>query len=227
MVFQGGPQEMNILKIFAVALAFFFVPASAQADYAVWTDVQTGTTVSYPDTWKPLNNQQPNDLLTLSLPSGGDDAVCRIRADEDRRFMIYPNRFRGDLQRMEFSDNYWDQYTASYDQVNVLRRSDGAGLGQGFASLVLISYTTAPDEPHAVRAGIMAVANYFDKTYVAECSASAAAYSKWHPSFLSFFKTVVFKKAYHELKVGNHWNFLKDWGTIDVVFPNAVSRSVY
>jgi hypothetical protein len=219
---------MRLLKIsLLTATAFMAFVVPAKADYAVWTDVHTGTTVSYPDTWKPINNQQPNDFLTLSLPSGEDNAVCRIRADEDKRFMIYPNRLRGDVQQVEFSNNFWDQYTASYDQVNVLRQADGAGLGQGFASIALISYTTPPDEPYAVRAGIMEVANYFDKTYVAECSVAANSYSRWHQSFLSFFKTVTFKKSYHELKVGNHWNFLKDWGTIEVIFPNAVSRSVY
>ena len=74
---------MRLLKIsLLTATAFMAFVVPAKADYAVWTDVHTGTTVSYPDTWKPINNQQPNDFLTLSLPSGEDNAVCRIRADE-------------------------------------------------------------------------------------------------------------------------------------------------
>jgi hypothetical protein len=77
------------------------------------------------------------------------------------------------------------------------------------------------------RGGLMAVTHYYDKTYVAECSSSMTSYATYHTAFLSFFKSISFKKAYHELATGDYRNFLNEWGIIDVPFPNAVSRTTY
>lgn len=219
---------MNIKNLgLMVAVGLVALTSGAHADYAVWTDAKTGATVSFPDTWKQLNNQQPDDLITLSVPSGEDMAVCRLRASEDRRFIIYPTRLHPDVRNVNFTDEFWDSYTASYDNVHVVRSEHNAGLGRGFASMTLISYVTPPDEPRSEKAGIMAVTNYYDKVYVAECSSRMANYPEYHAAFLAFFKSINFKKSYHELSVGDYRNFLKDWGTINVPFPNTVSRSVY
>lgn len=203
------------------------ISGTARADYVVWMDAKTRATVSYPDSWKQMNNQQPDDLITLSVPSGEDEAVCRLRANEDRRFLIYPVRFGDEVRDINFTDEFWTNYTSSYDQVNIIRKENNAGLGRGFASMTLISYVSPPDEPMKERGGIMAVTNYHDKVYVAECSSSIVSYKKYHAAFLAFFKSINFKKSYHELAVGDYRNFLSEWGTIDVPFPNAVSRSVY
>jgi hypothetical protein len=210
-----------------IAAGLVALSAPAKADYAVWTDAPTGATVSFPDTWKQINNQQPDDVITLSLPSGADKATCRLRIDDERRFLIYPSRYEPDVRDVNFTDEFWDNYTASYDQVHIVRSENNAGLGRGFASMTLISYVTPPDEPRTERGGIMAVTNYYDKMYVAECSSSLSSYGQYHQAFLAFFKSINFKKAYHESTVGNYRNFLSGWGTINVPFPNAVSRSVY
>lgn len=213
----------------AVAFAAFTVPA--KADYNVWTDAQTGATVTFPDTWKQVTNATPVDLITLSVPSGDDDATCRLRAEEDKRFLIYPNKFRSDIRDIYFSNDFWAKYATNYDNVNILKQQDNAGLGQGFASMTLASYTTPPSEIDAgdgrERGGIMAVTNYYDKVYIAECSSSMVGYSKYHIPFLSFFKSISFKKSYHELAVGEYRNFLSEWGIISVPFPNTVSRTSY
>ncbi len=219
---------MNMIKTgLMIAIATVALAAPAKADYVVWTDVHTGAYVSYPDTWKAINNQQPDDIITLSLPSGEDNAVCRLRANEDRRFMIYPNRFRKDIRDINFTNDFWADYTASYDNVNVIRQQNAAGLGQGFASMTLISFVTPPDEPFANKAGLMLVTNYGDKVYVAECTSNAMNYRKYHTLFLTFFKTIDFKPAYSVTTVGDYRNFLKDWGTINAPLPNTVSRTVY
>jgi hypothetical protein len=171
------------------------------------------------------------DVITLSVPSGDDNAICRLRAEEDKRFMIYPNKYRADIRDLYFSKDFWVKYTANYDNVNIIREQDNAGLGQGFASMTLASYTTPPTEPAGTdiedRGGIMAVTHYYDKVYVAECSSSMVGYSKYHTDFMGFLKSIGFKKSYHELAVGDYRNFLNEWGTISVPFPNAVSRSTY
>lgn len=213
----------------AVALTAFAVPA--KADYNVWTDAKTGATLTFPDTWKQINNELPIDLITLSVPSGDDNAMCRLRAEEDKRFLVYPNRNRQDIRDLYFSKDFWDKYTAAYDNVNVIREEDNAGLGQGFASMTLVSYTTPPNTPDASdiqdRGGVMLVSHYHDKVYVAECSSYLPNYGAYHVAFMQFFKSISFKKSYHELAVGDYRNFLAEWGIIDVPFPNAVSRSTY
>ncbi len=218
-----------------LTVAVLACSGAAKADYNVWTDAKTGATVTFPDTWKQVTNEWPVDVITLSVPSGDDKAMCRLRAEEDKRFVIYPNRYRKDIRDLYFSKEFWDKYTAAYDNVNVIRHQDNAGLGQGFSSMTLVSYTTPPTTSFDVtkqnnvqdRAGVMAVTNYGDKVYVAECSAYFPSYNNYHTLFMGFFKSISFKKAYHELAVGDYRNFLNEWGTIDVQFPNAVSRSVY
>ena len=115
--------------------------------------------------------------------------------------------------------------------MNVIRYADNAGLGQGFSSMILASYLTAPNNPDGSdmqdRGGVMAVTNYGSQVYVAECSSYLPSYSKYHVQFMDFFKSISFKKYYHEQVIGDYRNFLNDMGTIDVPFPNAVSRSIY
>lgn len=223
---------MKILRLSAFAiLALTLFAGAAKADYAVWTDAKTGLTVSFPDTWAQINNQIPIDVITLSVPSGEAAATCKVSAQEDRRFLIYPNKYRADIRDKNFAINFWEKYAARYSSVNLIRYSDNAGLGQGFSSMALVSFLVPPDNPETSdyqdRGGIMAVTNYGDKVYVAECSSALPNYSLYHVQFMDFFKSISFKKYYHELVVGDYRNFLNTMGTIDVPFPNAVSRSTY
>ena len=73
--------------------------------------------------------------------------------NEDRRFVIYPNRYRDEVRDTNFTNDFWTDYTASYDNVNVIRQQNEAGLGQGYASMTLISFVTPPDEPMPIRQG--------------------------------------------------------------------------
>ncbi len=213
----------------AVALAAFISPA--KADYGVWTDAKTGLTLTFPDTWKQINNVLPVDVITFSVPSGDGAATCKVRAEEDKRFLVYPNKYRQDIRDIEFSNKFWEKYASNYNSVNVFRYADNAGLGQGFSSMILASFLTPPNTADGSdvqdRGGVMAVTNYGDKVYVAECSSYLPVYSAYHVQFMDFFKSISFKKFYHESVVGNYRNFLNDMGTIDVPFPNAVSRSTY
>lgn len=223
---------MKITKFGLIAISTIVAfTGTAKADYNVWTDAKTRATLTFPDTWKQVNNELPIDLITLSLPSGDDAATCRVRVEEDRRFMIYPNRYRKDIRDQFFTTNFWAKTLTAYNNVNLIKYEDNAGLGQGFASMALVSYLTPPNKADGSdvtdRGGIMAVTSYGDKVYLAECSSYLPSYSKYHVQFMDFFKSITFKKAYHELAVGDYRNFLNDWGTVNVPFPNAVSRSTY
>jgi len=201
----------SYIKILAVLLAFSTLATEARADYFVWADEDTGLTATFPDTWRVVANQQPDDILTVALPSGEDKAVCFIRADIDKRFLIYPQHLRKDVQKVAYSKDFWKEYNATYQNVQILGYGDETGLGKGYASTEMIAYSTPPDEPFENRAAILSVSNYYDKTYIAGCSSKQDSYKKYATAFLSFMKTVDQKKAYHELTIGNHpRNFLAD-----------------
>ena len=211
----------------ALSVLVPFMPHAAHADYFVWADEKTGLTASFPDTWKIIANTQPDDVLHVALPSGADRAECFIRVDADKRFVIYPNRYRKDVQKVAYSRDFWKEYNATYQNVKELGFGDETGLGKGFASTEMITYTTPPDEPFENRAAILSVTNYFDKTYIAGCSSTQASYSKYATSFLSFMKTIDQQKAYHELTIGNHpRNFINE-GTLEFKSPNGVSTERY
>lgn len=214
--------------LFTLAVFSILVMAGpARADYFVWADPESGISLSYPDTWKRLNNQQPDDVFTVGVPSGEDQASCRIRSDKDGRFKIYPSQFYDEIQAVAYSKSYWDEYNALYDNVTVHTFREVAGLGKGFGSMEVISYDTAPGTPHQRRTGILFVSFYDNHAYVAECSSRADAYAKYHAGFLGFVKSVDFEKTVHELTIGNYRDFLKDWGELEVVLPNAISVTVF
>ena len=220
---------MMVMNRFMVltAACFFALCGVAKADYFVWADEKTGLTASFPDSWKIIANQQPDDILTVALPSGEDNAKCVIRADLDKRFLIYPQHLRDEVQMVEFSKDFWKDYNATYQNVQVLGYGDQTGLGKGYASTEMIAYTTPPDEPFENRAAIISVSNYYDKTYIAGCSSKQDAYSKYATKFLSFMKTIDMKKAYHELTIGNHPRNFINGGTLEFKDKNGVSTGRY
>ncbi len=213
--------------LFLTVLSLLTFTKIAHADYFVWADEKTGLSASFPDSWKIISNKQPDDVLSVALPSGDDNARCFIRADLDKRFIIYPQHLRDEVQRVAFSKDYWKDYNATYNNVQILGYGDETGLGKGYASTQMITYTTPPDEPFENRAAIMSVSNYYDKTYVAQCSAKQDSYQKYATAFLSFMKTIDMKKAYHELTIGNHPRNFINGGTLEFKDKNGVSTGRY
>lgn len=215
---------LRFIPALAILLA---TTVPAKADYFVWADQKSGVKLSYPDTWKPLNNQQPDDVFTVGVMSGPDRAQCRIRVNKDERYKIFPSQYNGDIQKISYSQPFWTEYNANYDNVTIHTFREVTGLGKGFGSMELISYANAPDEAPDYRTGVLFVSFYDDRAYIAECSSASQSYSKYHDEFLDFIKSVDFDKTVHELTIGNYRNFLKDWGEIQVALPNAVSVTVY
>ncbi len=217
----------SILAVVLACAAVFSAPA--KADYVVWQDEETGLSFSYPDTWQTINNQQPNDLVTFAMPSHGDEAQCRIRKDDDHRFLIYPSQYQGDIQKINFAGHeFWDGYLSLYEQPQIHSINDGAGLGRSYASVAVVSYVNAPDEPYAFKQSVLAVSPYYDHVFMVECSAMASNYRAYHDLFLSFMKSVDFKKEFHELTIGNYpHDFINPRSSIEVPLKNAVSTTTY
>ena len=183
----------------------------ARADVFVWQDPETGLFVSFPDTWKVLNNQQPDTVFTIRAPGELDEAVCRIRVRQDRRYLIYPPRYARSAQRQAYSQDFWDAYlTGEYNRYTVKEMNELAGLGRGFASMALASFTQQEANIEVDKGGLMFAALYHDKAYIVECSAYIAAYDKWNDEFQAVIDSIDFKKEIFEIPTGNYRDFLNE-----------------
>ena len=202
---------MRLIRFTALALLLSFAaPQAAKADYFVWNDAKTGLQITYPDTWRQVSSADPNDVITIMAPSGRAHASCRVRADVERRFMVYPPRYDWAVQETNFSYDFWDKYLAEYNNHQIEAMMDGAGHGRGFASYTIATYESQVQGPDMSRRALMFATNYNDTLYVTECSSHADAFAQWKPLFLSVAKSVDFRKAHHELSVGHYRNFLGD-----------------
>jgi hypothetical protein len=183
---------------------------TAKADVYVWGDDKTGVTLSFPDTWKIVSSAAPNDLVTFMAPSGRAHASCRMRADEEGRYLIYPPGLSWAVQKQYVSVNFWNKYIAEFDDPQLLAVGDGAGLGRGWASFAVVKYKDAVEGPYMNRVGMMFASVYNDHLYVLECSSHEDAFAQWQNMFRSVAHTVDFRKEPHELYTGNYRNFLTD-----------------
>ncbi|MBU0801057.1 MAG: hypothetical protein KKA05_08635, partial [Alphaproteobacteria bacterium] len=190
---------MRFVRLSALALILTFTaPQAAKADYFVWNDPQTGVQITYPDTWKVVHSQDTNDVVTIMPPSGRANAQCRVRANDERRFLIYPPRYDAAIQKITFSRDFWDKYLHEYNNHNIEALYDGAGHGRGFASYTIATYDSQIPGPDMARRALMFVSHYNDTVYVTECSSHADAFEQWKQIFLSVAGSVEFRKAHHE-----------------------------
>jgi len=198
---------MRILTFFLVLL-FLFPVAAAKADVYVWKDPESGMTMSYPDTWQKVSNQDPDTVITVLAPTASDEAMCKVRVSPDARYVIFPPRYSSAVQKVAYSSDFWKEYLyGQYTDVMIHQVKDQAGLGRGFASYMLSTYTTQGEDA-ALKTSIGFATLYYDNAYVLECSALAGAFENWLGMFQSIAKSVDFEKAHHELVIGNFEDFL-------------------
>lgn len=214
----------HLLLISVVAIGGF--TAQARADYFVWKDDKMGLSVSYPDTWGMASTKQPDDIFAVVPPTQSDDAVCRIRVREDKRFMIYPPNMAKDVQEVAVSQDFWDSYLNGFDNYELYGYTDGAGLGRGHGSFAVTGYDGNGYGEIGPRRGIAVASIYFGKIYIADCSAKAQAFAKWQPQFLSMIGSIDFAKAHHELWTGEYRNFFADPG-LQFKWPGSPAYSRY
>lgn len=203
---------MTVRFVFATIVSFIILamPAPAQADYVLLQDPDTGLSFSYPDTWKIVNNRQPDDIITIMAPSGRAHAACRVRANVDRRYMVYPPRFSGDVQQVAYSEEFWHRYLAEYNNPTIYNLRDESGLGRGYSGFAEAGYWSAVPGPLMPRRAVMFASLYNGVAYVTECSAHADAFAEWYPQFMGIVKSVDFPKQLHEVPHGDYRNFMRD-----------------
>lgn len=213
----------SLLKSVLVGAAFCSMAvSSANAEVFFIEDQGDRFTVSFPDTWQPVNNQKPDDKYTIAAPGKYDFATCRVRVREDRRFVIFPGKFDSDIQKVAYSREFWNDYLGEYDDIEVDVFKDEAGLGFGHASMVEASYDTA--EGALVRKrGLMFASLYHDQLYVVDCSAEESVYQKWRQAFFGIVKSIDFKKVTHEHSNGHYRNFGGD-ADVEVNGPKEMDK---
>lgn len=196
--------------ILIAALSVGAFATQARADYFVWQDEKTGLSMSYPDTWGKISTRQPDDIFAIVAPKPEDDATCRIRVRDDRRFVIYPPNMDKDVQKIAVSKDFWDSYLNEYKNVDLYGYTDDAALGKGFGSFAVTGYDGSVIGPETKHRGIIVAALYAGKMYIVDCSAKASEFAKWQPQFMSIIGSVDFKKAHNELWTGNYRDFFTD-----------------
>lgn len=182
---------------------------AAQANSFYWQDAQTKVSVAYPDTWRMIHNQKPDDVLTIVAPSDGAFPMCRIRVNEDRRSVIFPVRYSQNVQRLNYSEDFWQDYIGEFRAAKLDDYQDNAAFGRGAGSYAYISYISDA-LPRMKRRAIAFVSLYRDKAYVIECSAEASVYEKWDPLFRQIADQVDFRKEIYELPGGHYRYFTAD-----------------
>lgn len=160
------------------------------ADYFVWQDPKSGTRLTYPDTWRTINNQKPDDLVTLLGPSSTERPICRLRARHDGRFTGYPTHFSSDIQHLAYSTEFWNDYTGEYNDITIHDIKDDSGIGKAFASLAVFGFTDAVAKTGQLRSAQVFAGVYFDTAYIFDCSSAAHAFQSWQPEFMSIAKSV-------------------------------------
>lgn len=207
---DGVPMRSRLLTFIAMVFGMICTALPARADYFVWQDPATGLSLSWPDTWKMVSNADPDDIVTIMAPSGRAHAACRVRARHDGRYAIYPGKYSWAVQREAYSRDFWDRYLAEYTDHKVFQSYDGAGLGRGFAGYALGGYESAVQGPEMARRALMFASLYNNTAYILECSSHEDAFDDWKQMFLSIAGSVDFRKARHELRSGNYFNFMAD-----------------
>ena len=185
----------SVLTAIAV-LGLFVSPAligQAKAEVFFWQDPVSKVSLTFPDTWRVIHNQKPDDVLTIVAPSDGAFPMCRLRVREDLRHRIYPARYADELQRVYYGSDFWDKYAAEYAQATVEDTHENAGLGRGFASYAHISFVSDAG-PKMKRRGLVFASLYHNKVYILECSAEQSAFDQWYDPFLSVVKSVDFRQ---------------------------------
>lgn len=198
---------MNRIVLF---LCVFLMSSPALADYFSWEDSKSGLTLTFPDTWKVQNNRHPDTILTIKAPSQNADPVCKVKAEDDGRYTIFPPQYGDVVQKDAVSIPFWESYLGHYDDYDIARVYDGGGLGRWVASYATASYNERDGSILKSRRGIMFASLYYNTLYTVECSSLAHSYEDWARNFQSVIKSIDFEKIYHLRRHGHYDDFLSD-----------------
>lgn len=210
MVSEIVMPRLDIKFLFLLFFSVFFIACPARADYFVWRDTKTGLSLTYPDTWKIVNNEQPDDVVTVLAPSGRGHASCRMRVRDDMRYSIFPQQYNKAVQKIDVSTAFWNKYLSEYKEPQLYTTADSAGLGLGYAGTAEAGYWDTVPGPLMQKSALMFASLFNNHLYILECSAQASFYPEWKKDFLNIASSVDFMKGEHELLNGYYRDFMQD-----------------
>lgn len=200
----------SIFKTILTVSSFCLLAAApAQASVFVWQSEDGMVSASFSDSWGLVHNQSPSGLMTIKAPGDHDYATCQVNASDDGRFKVYPVHYAPNIQRLHVSKGMWEGHFARESSVTFHKVLDNAGLSDGFASMASVSFETA-NGPKMMKRALAFASLQGDTLYTVECSAEEHAYHKWHNAFLSFVKSVEFKRTTNHALTGYYRDFLAD-----------------
>ncbi len=200
---------MRFTKFLFIVTVLATVAAPARAEVFQWGDPDLNLSMTFPDTWRRVGNQQPDDVVTIAAPGSNDYATCRLRVSEDRRSVIYPREYAAAIQRKDYSFDFWEGYVGQYRAATINRVLDNASLGKEFASMADVSFIS-PAGPKVQMRGVMLAGVYNDHAYVAECSSEASVFEKWYRPFMGVIHSVDMRSEYTTTVNGGYRPFQKD-----------------
>lgn len=199
--------------VLGVAVAGCFSAGQANAEVFVWKHDITQISLTYPDAWRHVNNQKPDDILTILAPTNADGsndrAACRMRVREDRRFAIHPAGYADEIQRDNFSFDFWEEYGGEFNNTRIVEVRDGAGLGREVASMADFAFESAL-EPGVLKRGLAFASLYNNRLHIFECSANLDAFMGWVPEFRKIMRTVDLSRIGNGKPHGYFRNFTID-----------------
>ena len=183
-------------------MAVIFFSSHAHADIYIWKDPKFGLTASFPDRWEVQSPQAGYERLRI-VGDDETDATCVLSASEDRRFVIYPHRYYGEINNSEFNLDFWQGLLADKDSVKILGERPG-GLGRGDARFIVADYL----EKGVAKRALIFSSLYGDLHTVMHCSAKQQDYNTYAPLLRSIVSSVDFTPRHDALKTGLYRDFL-------------------
>lgn len=178
-------------RLLLILMLFFALAAlvtQAQARVFVIGDQDDKFEITFPDSWGMINNQKPDDKLTIAAPANGDGATCRVRVREDKRFDVYPARYGRSIQQNYYSDAFWQEYLNEYVNPSLSRVVSDQNLKIMPSSRADAYYTDVVGAPVQKRA-VMMGGLYNGRAYVVDCSSAAGAFERYQGVFHTIMDT--------------------------------------
>lgn len=184
-------QSLSCLGFMALMLAFT-VQKSANAEVFVWKDDEFEIDLVYPDLWREQLNGNPDVRIEILAPQAQDLARCKVYAKEDKRYMMYPQKYNKRVNSIVFDMDGVRQHYIEKDTLSVIKRDDYAGIGKADAVFAEVRFVDHSRPVAIPMQGIMFATLYGDLNFVFECEAVAKNFEYWRPVFMNMAKSIDF-----------------------------------
>ena len=165
---------------------------SAKAEVFVWKDAEFEISFVYPDLWREQLNGNPDVRLDILAPQAQDLARCKIFAKEDKRYMMYPQKYNRRINSIVYNMEGVRQHYIEKDTLSVITRDDFAGIGRADAVFAEVRFIDRSRAAAIPMQGLMFATLNGDMNFVIECEAAARNFEYWRPIFLNMVKSVDF-----------------------------------